>query len=68
MKKIAIVILAAGKSSRMRGPDKLIKRIDGVAQIRRIVMAASETNEKIIVYFVQRFDERFARGRRSNSR
>ena len=49
MKKIAIVILAAGKSSRMRGSDKLTKRIDGVAQIRRIVLAACETNEKIIV-------------------
>lgn len=40
MVQIGIVILAAGKSSRMRGQDKLTQRINGVEQIRRITGAA----------------------------
>ena len=40
MQDIAIIILAAGKSSRMRGRDKLTERIRGVPQIRRIATAA----------------------------
>ena len=49
MNEIAIIILAAGKSSRMRGQDKLAKTIKGVAQIRRIAMAACETCANVFV-------------------
>lgn len=35
-----ILILAAGSSSRMRGGDKLLEPVDGVAQLRRIAKAA----------------------------
>jgi len=49
MDEIAIIILAAGKSSRMRGQDKLTQRIQGVAQIRRIAMAACETCNNVFV-------------------
>ncbi|MDX2142783.1 MAG: molybdopterin-binding/glycosyltransferase family 2 protein [Rhodospirillaceae bacterium] len=38
--RIAILILAAGKSSRMGGDNKLLKAVDGVPLIRRTVMAA----------------------------
>jgi CTP:molybdopterin cytidylyltransferase MocA len=49
MHEIAIIILAAGKSSRMRGKDKLTQRIKGVAQLRRITMAACETCANVFV-------------------
>lgn len=38
-----ILILAAGSSSRMRGGDKLLERIDGTAQLTRITKAALAT-------------------------
>jgi molybdenum cofactor cytidylyltransferase len=40
---LAILILAAGAASRMRGTDKLLEQIDGIAQIRRIALAALDT-------------------------
>ncbi|MDG1936419.1 MAG: nucleotidyltransferase family protein [Paracoccaceae bacterium] len=49
MDEIAIIILAAGKSSRMRGRDKLTQRINGVAQIRRIAKAACEICANVFV-------------------
>ena len=49
MKTIAIIILAAGKSSRMRGQDKLTQRINGVGQIRRITTAACNTCANVFV-------------------
>lgn len=36
----AILLLAAGRSSRMRGDDKLLRQIDGVALLRRAAIAA----------------------------
>lgn len=49
MVQIGIVILAAGKSSRMRGKDKLTQRVDGVEQIRRIVTAACATCPNVFI-------------------
>ncbi len=40
---LAILILAAGSSARMRGADKLMERIDGTPQIARIATAALAT-------------------------
>jgi molybdenum cofactor cytidylyltransferase len=40
---LSILILAAGSSSRMRGTDKLLERIDGAPQIARITRAALAT-------------------------
>ncbi len=39
-KKIAAVVLAAGRSSRMRGPNKLVAEFGGVPLVRRITQAA----------------------------
>lgn len=44
-----ILILAAGKSSRMRGRDKHLEEIDGVPLLRRLVLAALELDEPIFV-------------------
>ncbi len=44
-----ILILAAGRSSRMRGADKLLELIDGTPLIRRQVQAALETGEDVYV-------------------
>lgn len=48
---ISLIILAAGKSSRMRGRNKLLARIDGKAMIRRVVENAlnSKVDEVIVV-------------------
>ena len=49
MSTLAIIILAAGKSSRMRGKDKLTQSVRGVPQIRRIVLAACETCSNVLI-------------------
>jgi len=48
---ISMVILAAGKSTRMHGSNKLLANIDGVAMIRRVAQAAlsSKVDEVIVV-------------------
>jgi len=48
---ISMVILAAGKSTRMHGSNKLLANIDGVVMIRRVVEAAlsSKVDEVIVV-------------------
>ena len=46
---IPIVILAAGASSRMRGRDKLLELVDGVALLRRQVERALNTGAKVFV-------------------
>ncbi|MCW5748778.1 MAG: molybdopterin-binding/glycosyltransferase family 2 protein [Alphaproteobacteria bacterium] len=38
--RIAVLVLAAGRSSRMRGPNKLLAEIDGVPMVARVVRAA----------------------------
>ncbi|WP_298985073.1 molybdopterin-binding/glycosyltransferase family 2 protein [uncultured Roseibium sp.] len=42
--KIAAVILAAGKSSRMRGPNKLLAELDGKALVRHAAEAATNSD------------------------
>ena len=49
MSSLAIIILAAGKSSRMRGKDKLMQTVLGEPQIRRIVQAACETCSNVFI-------------------
>lgn len=49
MNALAIIILAAGKSSRMRGKDKLTQSVGGEPQIRRIVQAACETSPIVFI-------------------
>jgi molybdenum cofactor cytidylyltransferase len=44
-----ILILAAGQSSRMRGPDKLAERIDGTPQLTRITAAACSVSPRVYV-------------------
>ena len=46
---IAIVILAAGASSRMRGRDKLLEAVDGVPLLRAQVLRASATGAPVYV-------------------
>lgn len=49
MQEIDIVILGAGASSRMRGADKLLACVDGVAQLRRVALTALMTGQRVIV-------------------
>ena len=46
-----MVVLAAGKSTRMRGPNKLLAEIEGVPMIRRVVRTAlsSKVDEVVVV-------------------
>ena len=48
---ISLIVLAAGKSTRMQGRNKLLAEIDGVPMIRRVVQAAlqSKVDEVIVV-------------------
>lgn len=49
MGEATILILAAGRSARMRGADKLLIQIDGIAQLRRIALAALATGRPVLV-------------------
>lgn len=46
---VAIAILAAGASSRMRGGDKLLEWVDGEPVLRRQARLALETGARVIV-------------------
>lgn len=46
---LAILILAAGASSRMRGADKLLLHVDGLPQLRRIALQAMATGRPVFV-------------------
>lgn len=46
---IPILILAAGASSRMRGRDKLLEEVDGIALLRRQVLRAQATGAPVLV-------------------
>ena len=46
---VVILLLAAGASSRMRGADKLLQRIDGVPVLRRQAQAMASLGRKVIV-------------------
>lgn len=46
---IAILVLAAGASRRMRGRDKLLEMIDGKAQLARVVDTAGATGAPVFV-------------------
>lgn len=45
----AILLPAAGESRRMRGRDKLLEQVDGVALLRRSVMRALATAASVLV-------------------
>ena len=45
----SIVILAAGRSSRMRGGDKLLEEIEGTPLILRAVRAALRVAPEVVV-------------------
>tara|TARA_B100001057_G_C22628707_1_gene863519 strand:+ start:308 stop:919 length:612 start_codon:yes stop_codon:yes gene_type:complete len=47
--QIALLFLAAGKSSRMRGGDKLLKEIEGVPLLQRTLDEASKLNLPVFV-------------------
>ena len=49
MSDLTIVIPAAGASARMRGADKLLIEIDGVALLRRTVLRALEALPQVLV-------------------
>ena len=48
---LSMIVLAAGKSTRMRGKNKLLADVEGVPMIRRVVEAAlqSKVDEVIVV-------------------
>lgn len=46
---VTILIPAAGASTRMRGADKLLELVDGVAQLRRIAGAALATGAPVVI-------------------
>ena len=46
---MTILILAAGAPTRMRGGDKLAHQVDGVAQLRRVALAALATGRPVLV-------------------
>lgn len=48
---LSMIVLAAGKSVRMRGKNKLLAKVDGTQMIRRVVQAAleSKVDEVIVV-------------------
>ncbi len=48
MTEIPIILLAAGESRRMRGPDKLMQEIDGVPLLRRSALAAHAAGPVIV--------------------
>lgn len=47
--EMAIIILAAGQSKRMRGLDKLTQKVSGLPQIQRIALLACQVSTKVIV-------------------
>lgn len=46
---IPILILAAGRSSRMGGRDKMLEDVDGLPLLRRQVLMANETGQPVFV-------------------
>jgi molybdenum cofactor cytidylyltransferase len=48
---LSLIVLAAGKSSRMRGRNKLLSKVDGKPIVRRVVEAAlnSKVDEVLVV-------------------
>lgn len=49
MSQVAIVLLAAGASARMRGADKLLEPVEGVPLLRRQAQAALATGAPVYV-------------------
>jgi len=46
---VAAVVLAAGRGTRMGGPNKLLAAVNGVAVVRRVVMAALASRARPVV-------------------
>lgn len=48
---LSMVVLAAGKSTRMRGPNKLLAHVEGVPMIRSVIQTAlgSKVDEVVVV-------------------
>ena len=57
---IAILILAAGRSRRMRGTDKLAQCINGVPMLRRIASEAARVGQTYVALPIQDSNDRLA--------
>lgn len=53
-----ILILAAGRSARMRGVDKLLQEVDGQPLLRRVAIAAIASNAPVTVVLCTGQEER----------
>ena len=60
MRNFAIILPAAGASSRMRGGDKLLETVDGVACLRTMAKRAVETGARVFVILPAPDDPRVA--------
>lgn len=49
MHPLTILIPAAGASRRMGGQDKLLRAVDGLAQLRRVALFALSTGQRVVV-------------------
>ena len=59
---VGAIVLAAGSSSRMQGPQKLLLEVDGKPLVRRAADAASEggCHQVVVVYFSKEVQEAIA--------
>ncbi len=55
---VAILILAAGASSRMRGSDKLLQEVEGEPLLRHLARAALAASATVMVALSPRFPDR----------
>ena len=63
---LAILILAAGRSSRMGGPDKLMQNADGLPLLTRVIQQAKATNLPVLTTLPDLFHPRAALVRNAN--
>ncbi len=59
--RVSIVLLAAGASTRMRGKDKLMRKIDGTPLIRRIARECCESTAAEVIVVLRDADRQRAK-------